>query len=335
MIEFSRVLLVTMNKVHNLIRNPVFICIALSINIAVFSCDGAHNTGKDRSLKIISTTRAGSVPYGVYAENGYAYITNNNDLLIFDVHDPEDPEKVGAILTGVTFSLTVKNGLAYTVGEKGHIIDVNNPSKPLMISELPLRGSGHSIWVEDTFAYVTTSEGLEIIDISDPARPSRVSHCSEGPARGIVCVDGIAYVANRINGLEIIDVTIPSAPQKIKTLPGTQAAWNIHIHEDQLFLGRHEYGIEIYNIKEKKSPRLIGRFCDDDGGEALSVWGNNDYLYVADNFGVEVLDINDPAHPRQIEELGRLGCTHDIIVEGRLLFIASVKEGLIILDFTP
>ena len=335
MIEFNRDLMRAIKKVHNLINKTTFICIALCINVSVFSCDGIQKTLKDRPLKIISTTRAGNVPYGLYVENEYAYITNNNDLVIFDVHDPEDPEKVGAISTGVTFSLTVRDGLVYTVGDKGCIIDVSNPSKPLMIAELPMRGTGHSIWVEDTFAYITTSEGLEIVDISYPARPSRVSHCSEGPARGIVCVDGIAFVANRINGLEIIDVKIPSAPQKIKTLPGTEAAWHVHRYQDYLFLARHGYGVEIYDIEERNNPQLIGRFCDDDEGEALSVWGDSDYLYVADNFGVEVLDITDPAHPMQIEELGGLGCTHDIVVKGTLLFIASVKKGLIILDFTP
>ncbi len=324
-----------MKKVHDLIKNPTFICIALFMNITLVSCDGIMNTGNGKSLKIVSTTRAGNVPYGVYAENGYAYITNNNDLLIFDILEPENPRKVGAISTGVTFSLTVKNGLAYTVGENGYIIDVNDPSKPQKLGEIPLQGTGHSIWVEDILAYVATSAGLEIFDISDSARPYIVSQCGEGPARGIVCVEGIAYVANRINGLEIIDVTSPSVPQKINTLPGTQAAWNIHVHKDYLFLGRHEYGVEIYSIKEKSSPQRIGRFCDDDGGEALSIWGDDSLLFVADNFGVEVLDINDPANPRQIEERGNLGCTHDIVVMGTQLFVASVKKGLIILDFTP
>ncbi len=324
-----------MERIYSLVINAAFICIALCMNVGLFSCDIIQKTGKERPLKIISATRAGNVPYGVYVENGHAYITNNNELLIFDIDNPEEPDKVGAISTGVTFSLTVKDGLAYTVGDKGCIIDVSNPSKPLMLSELPLAGTGHSIWVEDTIAYVTTTEGLEIFDISYPVRPSKVSHCSEGPARGIVCVDGIAYVANRITGLEIIDVTNPSTPQKIKTLPGTQAAWHVHRHKDYLFLARHGYGVEIYDIKERKNPQLIGRFCDDDGGEALSIWGDSNYLYVADNFGVEVLNINDPAHPMQIEELGRLGCTHDIVVKGTLLFIASVKKGLIILDFTP
>ncbi len=198
-----------MKIAHYLIQTSTFICITLCMNTALFLCGEERTTQEHKSLRIISTTKAGDVPYGVYAVNGYAYITNNNELLIFNVSNPE----------------------------------------------------------------------------------------------------------------------------KITTIPRTQAAWNIHVHEDYLFLGRHQNGVDIFSIADIKMPRLIGHFNDDDGGEALSVWGDDDYLYVADNFGVEVLDIHEPSHPRQIEELGGLGCTHDIFVEGRLLFIASVKKDLIILEF--
>lgn len=317
-----------------LIQHSTFICIALCMNTTLYLYGEERTTQKQESLKIISTTKAGDVPYGLYVENGYAYITNNNELFIINIREPENPKKVGKISTGVTFNLTVKSGLAYTVGEYGYIIDVSDPSKPRKLGELPLQGTGHCIWLENSLAYIATSAGLEIFDVTEPARPTPVSQCSEGPSRGVVCVDGFAYVANRINGLEVIDVTNPADPVKITTIPGTQAAWNIHVHEDYLFLGRHQYGVDIFSIADAKTPRLIGNFNDDDGGEALSVWGDDNYLYVADNFGVEVLDIHDPAHPRQVEELGGLGCTHDICVAGKLLFIASVKKDLIILEFT-
>ncbi len=317
-----------------LIQNSVLMCAALCMNTTLSQIGEERVTEKHESLKIISTTKAGDVPYGVYAENGYAYITNNDELLIFNVSNPENPKKIGEIFTGVTFNLIVSSGLAYTVGEYGYTIDVSDPSNPRKLGKLPLQGTGHCIWLENNLAYIATSAGLEIIDVADPARPTPVSQCSEGPSRGVVCVKGFAYVANRINGLEVIDVTNPANPEKITTLPGTQAAWNIHVHEDFLFLGRHQNGIDIFSIADKKTPRLVGSFNDDDGGEALSVWGDDNYLFVADNFGVEVLDIHDPAHPRQVEELPGLGCTHDICVVGTLLFIASVKKDLIILEFT-
>jgi len=295
----------------------------------------AQNTENYISLKMISTTSAGSVPYGVYADNGYAFITNNDNLLIFDIHEPTNPKEIGKIGIGVSFNITIKDEWAFTMGESGlFIIDISDRTNPKKLGTLRLHGTGKSIWVENTLAYIATSAGLEIIDINDPAKPFIVSHSSEGPARGIVFVDGIVYVANRINGLEVIDVTNPADPKRITTVSGTQTAWNVHVHEEYLYLGRHQNGVEIFSISDRKAPSKIGSFCDEDGGEALSVWGDKDYLYVADNFGIEVLDIKDPSHPRQIEEYGGLGCTHDIFVNGTLIFVASVMKGLIILEFS-
>ena len=64
-----------MEIIYSLIKQAAFICIALCMNVGVFSCDVIQEKGKDRPLKIISTTRAGNVPYGVYVENGYAVST--------------------------------------------------------------------------------------------------------------------------------------------------------------------------------------------------------------------------------------------------------------------
>ena len=312
------------------------IIIMIAILVTAININSQQNVEKRNSLTLVSTTNAGSVPYGIYVQNGYAFITNNNDFLIFDLSDILRARKLSSVSVGVTFSLTIKNETAYTVGEDGlFIIDVSNPDTPHKLGHFKLQGSGKSIWIENTLAYVATSSGLEIIDISIPSRPKAISHCSEGPSRGVVIVDDIAYVANRIKGLELIDVSDPSKPKKLATLQGTIAAWNVHVNGNYLFIGRHQNGIDIFNISDTGQPRLIGHFHDDDGGEALSVWGEDDYLYVADNFGVEVLNIQDPENPRQIEELGGLGCTHDIFVEGTKIFIVSVEKGLIILEFKP
>ena len=42
------------------------------------------------------------------------------------------------------------------------------------------------------------------------------------------------------------------------------------------------------------------------GGEALGVCGVGEYLYTADNFGIEVLDVRDPTCPHKIGEYGNM-----------------------------
>lgn len=96
----------------------------------------------------------------------------------------------------------------------------------------------------------------------------------------------------------------------------------------------HDGGITILNLAARRSPRTIGRHLDDDGGEALAVWGDGDHLYVADNFGIEVLDVRDPANPYEIGEYGRVNGAHDLDVDGAFVYVAEGRQGLVILEFT-
>ena len=86
-------------------------------------------------------------------------------------------------------------------------------------------------------------------------------------------------------------------------------------------------------ISNKKSLQLIGSFQDDDGGEALGVWGEGKYLYIADNFCIEVLDVTDPSNPYEIGEYSRVRGAHDLCVDGKSIYVAEARKGLIVLQF--
>ncbi|MBN2246265.1 MAG: hypothetical protein JW755_10525 [Candidatus Aminicenantes bacterium] len=87
----------------------------------------------------------------MYVQSDYAFITNNNDFLIFDIRDISRPSKLNSVPVGVTFSLTIKNETAYTVGEDGlFIIDFSAPDKPHKLGHFRLQGSGKSIWIDNT-----------------------------------------------------------------------------------------------------------------------------------------------------------------------------------------
>ena len=150
-----------------LIRNSIFICIALGMYTNLSLCGEEQKTQKHGSLKVISTTNAGDVPYGVFAENGYVYITNNNELLIFNVSDPSNPRKLG---------------------------------------ELPLQGSGHCIWLENNLAYIATSAGLEIIDVTDPAHPRQIEELGGLGCTHDIFVEGrLLFIASVKKDLIILE----------------------------------------------------------------------------------------------------------------------------------
>jgi hypothetical protein len=286
------------------------------------------------ALHKISTSRAG-VGYGVHVHEGYAYITNNEGVIIFDVHDPTHPKQIASIPTGYTPGILVQGDWAYIASESGlTIADISDPSLPQKVSKFPSEGIVHKVQLAGSLAYLASSAGLEIVDISIPTAPTKVGHLTGGDAWGIDVHEDIVYLAVPTNGLEVVDVRDLSSPKKVSTVAGTQSAWDVHVHPPWIYVGCHANGIKILSLTDKESPQIVGHFLDQDGGEALGVWGDGETLYVADNFRAEVLDVLDPTQPREVGEYPNLNGAHDIYVEENLIYIAEGKKGLIILEFT-
>jgi hypothetical protein len=285
-------------------------------------------------LDLVSYSRNAGVGYDVCLAKDHAYVTNNSGVVIFDVREPKRPRKVGNLSAGVTFGIWVENGLAYISGEHGLVTaDVSDPTSPRKLAEYAIGRETHRVRVEGSYVYVASSEGLEILDVRDPGRVTPTAHFGDGMAWGVEVCGGIAYLADYSNGVEVIDVTDPASPRKIKTLAGTKGASDVHVHDEYLYVGCHGAGIGIFNISDRKSPQRVGSFRDDDNGEALGVWGDGRRLYVADNFGIEVLDVTDPTDPYQIGEYSRVKGAHDLCVDGSFIYIADASRGLVVLRF--
>lgn len=284
-------------------------------------------------LRLISTSKAGA-GYGVHVDDGHAYIANNDGVVIFDIQKPNRPRRVGKIPTGVTFGIYVEHGLAYILRNGGLVIaDVKDPANPKKLGEHICRGETHRVRIDSSYAYIASAEGLEIMNISDPGSIIPVAqYNSTGGAWGVDVAQGIAYLADPRNGLEVIDVADPSFPQKVVTVAGTKGAWDVHIHNDLLYVGCRDAGIKILSLSDKRLPQIIGIFHDDDDGQALGVWGDEEYLYTADNFCIEVLDVRDPTCPHEIGEYCQVRGAHDIYFDGNYIYVAEARKGLIIFE---
>jgi len=300
--------------------------------LILICCNSAAQSRND--LRLVSYTKKAGVGYSVCVNNNYAYVANNDGVAVFDVRRSEKPQKISEIPTGVTFGICVKNDAAYISAKGGLVVsDVSDPANPKIINEYTTDKETHRVQVDGSFAYIAADEGLEILDVGDPENITSAAHFSADRAKGIAVSGGIAYLACHESGVEVIDVTDPASPKKITTIAGTKSAWDVHVHGEYLYVGCHGAGIAIFNLSDKKSPRLIGSFRDDDGGEAQGVWGDGRVLYVADNYGVEVLDISDPGNPFEIGEYGKVKGAHDLYVEGTYIYVATANKGLLILQF--
>jgi len=293
-------------------------------------------TSACESQDILSYTgysRAG-IGYDICIDNDLVYVTNNEGVVIFNIDEPKQPRKVSKIEAGVTFGVCVSGGLAYIASGTNLIIaDVTDPSNPEILLEFPLKDETHGIRVDGSIVYVCSHRGLIILDAGNPKDVSEIAHYGDQDMREIEIRDGIAYIACPQVGVEVIDVRNLLAPVKIATLPDTERAWDVHIHENQLYVGCHASGIAIFRISENKIPEKLGVFRDDDGGEATGVWGNGKLLFVEDNSHLEILDISDPANPIEIAENKR-GEGHSLCIKGNYVYIASYRKGLLVFQYS-
>ena len=294
----------------------------------IFCTCTRHNQG---SLSFVCSCKEAGVGYGVCVDKDYAYITNNDGVVIFDVNQPRHPRKVSMIPTGQSFGICIKNNLAFILGGRGLVIaDVSDAANPKKLQEYVIDEYKQRLQVEGSYVYIASDSGLMILNVGDSGKISPAAQFGDSIARGVDVCDGIAYLAGPDNGVEVIDVTNPASPQKITTIAGTEGACDVHIHDDYLYVARHVYGVEILNISNKKSPKLAGSFRYDDGGEAKGVWGDGQYLFIVGNH-IKMLDISEPANPYEIGGYSRRG-GHDLYANGKYIYVASGIKGLLVLQ---
>jgi hypothetical protein len=310
----------------------------LTVSLLLASCQ-ATLFKTQGAIHRVGRLRVGTA-YDVHVEGGYAYVTNNDGVVIVDVQNPRKPKKVGEIHVGTTFGVFVKDDLAYVAGGGELLIaDVSDPGNPKVLGAHRDGKVANQVRVDGSYAYVTGgSDGFKILDISDPSKPLEVASFDEGgEGFGVEVENGIVYFADPRHGLTVIDATDPRSPQKIKTVPETEGAWGVYVHGELLYVGCHGKGVKIIGIGGDKSLQVIGTYYDGDG-EEMGMWGDGEHLYVADNHGVEVLNVSDPAAPYEVGQLSgaRLSLSpavHDVSSDGEFIYLADGLGGLIVLRF--
>jgi len=288
-------------------------------------------------LRYVGHEKVGAA-YDVRVQDGFAYVTNNDGVVIFDVSQPENVKEIGKIDIGTSsFGIDIeKNSIYIAAGKRLIIADITQPENPEILGDINLNGVLSQVRIEGKYAYVANrQEGLQIVDVSNPKSPERIGGFNNGGAgEAVELADNIVYLADNNDGLEVIDVSDPAAPRLVTTVPETTVGRDIFIDTTkefpELYIGCHGNGIFIVRIGSEGKYYILGHFYD--GGESLGVWFDNNNLFVADNFEFEILDVAEPKKPKKIIEIKDLSGLHDLFVEGKYIYLADGLRGLVILE---
>jgi hypothetical protein len=297
-------------------------------------------TARAQSTQSLYLNRVGfiglEVGYDVHVVGNNAYVTNNQGLMIIDIQDPQNPQKLGEVLCGGSLGFEVESNIAYlaTVLNGLVISDISNPSNPQLLGQDNV-GGAIRIAVSGSYACVAyMNAGFKIFNISDLMDPVFLGEFSDTRSDAIEIKGNFAYFANAEIGLKVVNISNPSSPQLIAIVPQTGGANDIYITNDVLFLACWGAGIKVIDISDPTSPQMLDSYDDNDGGEELGLIEKDGLLYVADNCGVELFNVSDPASIVEItERTSDVSAAHDIDVDGDYIYVA-LGGGLLILELS-
>lgn len=305
-----------------------FILFFLMIIIFLFP-DISNTEAQSLYLKKIADLKGMGVGYDIMIQDIYAYITGNDGFIVVDIENPYEPTKVGEFLNEYgAFGIYVKEDLAFLASvEHGlEIANISDPTEPFLIGDCNIEGISSSVYTEGNYTYLTNYEtGLHIINTSDLSDPIEIGEYSVyGRADKVIVIDKTAYVAFPNHGLVVLNITTPTSPTFISTVSFTEGAAGLAFYQNLLFVGCYSSNIIILNASTPENPILLGIHSDDDEGEALGLAGNSTHLYVADNFGVEYLDISNlPTIVEKAENRDKIAAAHDVDFIDNYIFISG------------
>jgi len=244
---------------------------------------------------------------GVYVSGNYAYVADYRGLLVIDISDPSSPVIIGSV---------------YTPG-----------------SATDVYVSGNYAYVADRYYYAKDFGSFQVIDISDPSSPVIIGSVdTPGIAEGVYVSGSYAYVADSYGGLQVIDISIPSSPAIIGSVDTPSRAFGVYVSGNYAYVADGYYGgdiggLQVIDISDPSSPVIIGSV--DTPRRASDVYVSGSYAYVAVHYrGLQVIDISIPSSPAIIGSVDTPGRAFGVYVSGNYAYMADGADGLQVIDIS-
>jgi len=264
-------------------------------------------------------------------EEDYAYISTQEGLIVFDISDPENPERTGSLNFGSGFNLDVEGSFAYILSGGVTVVDIGSPGNYSVVKRYNTNYS--NIKIRGSYIFSTVlKKGFEIIDFSNVSSPEIVGRFY---GEGSYSEEWLGYLKFDFSGdymylgeadqcIKVLDISDISNPSKINSIPASNSITDIVVHGSILAVGTSNELI-LYDISNPESPErkasLSGyqsSHINTDGSILLFYDDNKTYHYVA-------VDISNPQSPEVISSYDP-SYSHGMILKGDYLY--SISNGL-------
>jgi len=304
----------------------------------------AHRANDDLSLPgnfvvgLAVNGRPGRI-YDVFIEGDYAYVAHDFEgLWIVDISNPDSLTAVGDYDTpGRAYGVTVRGDYAYVADyDQGlQIIDISDKTNPQLTGSRSLGGQTVNVFVDSIYAYVSDEiEGFKIVDISDPENPFEPyteSYDTQGwGVYDIFVSENYAYTAADGAGFLIFDLTI--SPDSFSVPVGVYDSLTsvraVVLDSNMAYVADQDSGLCAIDITDPSSLTLETYVKP--AGEAVSVFLDNDYIYVADKISLNIYRLVEDTTVALLlaGEFETPGTPLSVIVDNNIAYVADNYFGL-------
>lgn len=214
----------------------------------------------------------------------------------YDISNPRNPielttskftERSFDVVHGsIAVQLGINNSGSYPdIYGKTRILDVERLDEPELLHEFDI--TGHKIRPnEPTQFYIVNSHGLLLLDISSSKNPHYHYVVNEEDNRDIIVDDRHIYVLDKERNLKIIEIREDGDYELLSTTStGISGTAKILCNGSNLYIpfgNGSKYGIELYDVGDKRLPSLTDSFeMDTISGPVESIARYENRLYVS------------------------------------------------------
>ncbi|MCJ7440976.1 MAG: PKD domain-containing protein [Thermoanaerobaculaceae bacterium] len=312
---------------------------------------------------------AGRWPYApvqaVSAFGTTVYLGSEATLVVLDASNPGAPAALGSLLLpGTIQTIAVSGGNAFVAaGNSGlRIVNVADPAHPIEVGHVD--APAYDVAVSGNRVFLASGD-LRIYDASNPAAPVQLGTWGTGPNGttgqriSLVAVSGeYAYVGWNLSDYggfasAVIRVSDASHPFEVSrtNFPGldTPVLTDIEVVGNLLletFAGTSGPGLTIANISNPSAPVALGCYCNPSAPVgngcmgcytgpapyARAVAASGGFAFLAEERGLSVVSIADPARPSRVASFQTADLSVDVAVAGSWVYVADRQGGLWLFD---
>ena len=306
-------------------------------------------------------------PWGFFKE------TNQGGLWIFDVEDPNQPEKLAQFIPEVQYGaqvLDVSDKVAYISAHNGgsellEAVDVSDPAHcdslyihhsvidcfpPSYCSwedkQIQISGDQLFLLVEmyagDWTEFIHGSS-VTAYDISDPSHPNleplSLGTGEDGASTGFTVSGSLILLSGDNtglpNGLHIYETSPdPAHPVRLASLETPGNAHKVVLYNSSTALiADGPAGFTLVDFHNPSQPTLLTSLALPGEGSNVTVTGAMACISMGEN-GVALVDIADPLQPKLAGSYDTEGQSQQTVFEAGHAYIADGTNGLVIMGYT-